>query len=76
MNVGELKAKLADLPDDMMVVVNGYEGDYTELKPINIRELRLEPKGYESAYFGEWEEVYYGDPVTDNQIRAIALERY
>ena len=57
MNVKELREALADLPDDQMVVVRGYEGGVDEV-------VKVEPL---DVYLNVNPEDYYGnhEPVDD-----------
>lgn len=59
MNVKQLKAALADLPDSLMVVVPGYEGGYNEVRKLDRVKLRLDY--YSQWYYGDHEDVEYLD---------------
>lgn len=69
MTVKDLRELLADEPDDMRVVVSGYEGGYDDVATPKI----LEVVATESAhYYGEYSEA--GSRDTD-RVRAILLPR-
>jgi len=57
MTVGELIAKLQEFDQDMMVIVDGYEGGVDELRHVQTASIAL---GYnaESWYYGDHEIVY------------------
>jgi hypothetical protein len=69
MTVGELIAKLQEFDQDMMVVVDGYEGGVDELRHVQTASIAL---GYNV------EGWYYGDHemVTDGYLTPEEKEKY
>lgn len=39
MNIGELKEKIRDLPDDMLIGGSGFLGEYLECNSVYVRDL-------------------------------------
>lgn len=73
-----LDLKEAEMPGDTPIMVDGYEGDYDTLEPENIRQMRVEYKGYDSDYFGNYEQRYPSDELGPNDhpiFTAIVLGR-
>jgi hypothetical protein len=65
MTVGELIAKLQEFDQNMMVVVDGYEGGADELKTVTTARIALDyNKG--SWYYGKHEFVSVG--LDENEI--------
>ena len=64
MTVSELLAKLHGLPEDMLVVVRGYEGGYDDVRDVRMLKLELNPNAWEPRYkeyywyYGVYEQVY------------------
>jgi len=69
MKVGELIAKLQEFDQDMMVIVDGYEGGVDELRHVQTASIAL---GYNA------ESWYYGDHevVTDSTLSPEEKEKY
>lgn len=59
MNVGELKAKLAELPDDMPLYVGGYEGGVADLRGLDHVVVKLNAN--EEWYYGPHEPMDMSD---------------
>ncbi len=52
MNIGKLKAKIADLPDDMIIVIPAYDHSYRKANA-SISKIVIEgKKEHLSEYFG------------------------
>lgn len=62
MTVGELKKLIADLPDDMEIMTNGYEGDY---QPVPFNKCRVDNFKYvgEIDYMGSHRKSSEGVPA-------------
>ena len=50
MIISELIAKLIELPQDMPVVVRGYEGGYDDVNDVKTLELELNPNARNSRF--------------------------
>ena len=70
MTVKALRDRLADLPDDMKVLVEGYEGGYDPLLPENIIVSRFLLGPPTPAWEGEYDQVY-----GERGEQMLALER-
>ena len=84
MTVSELIAKLQEYPSDMLVMVNGYEGGYDDVKEslMSTQTVCLNYSDYDEVYnedyygqhFPEW---YLDDIVVpaENMIEVLILGR-
>lgn len=56
MTVRELRALLAMYPDDLLVVVNGYESGYDDpVTPLQLADVKQREGSWETAYAGMYE---------------------
>lgn len=70
MNVGELRAALAEYPDDTLVVVQGYEFGYDDP---SVGTTRVFDEAAEVNAGAWWRGRYYDDP--DGPLEAVAIRR-
>ena len=69
MTIAELIAALQMLPQDVRVVVQGYEGGYADIEAANIAPLRLCLNYNEDIW-------YYGDHEQANEGEEFDCEAY
>jgi hypothetical protein len=73
----ELIEALENFDDDMLIVVNGYEGGYQHIK--HIKEIEVVEEKQEDSYCGNYSEVdendydYYSD---EYKFKVVCLSRY
>lgn len=72
MTVAELIKALSRCPDDLMVVVNGYEGGYTEI--IKLEQINLNLNVNSESYYGPHDTPDRDEGLGDCD--AILLPRY
>ena len=74
MTVGQLVRILQEYPQDMRVVVNGYEDGYDDLSPKQVVPIKIELNTGKHTWEGK-----HGDPdsltVTDDIVAALVLRR-
>lgn len=64
MNVKDLRAALEHLPDDLMVVVRGYEGGVNEVAALDQYRVKLDAN--DEWYYGQHEQAADGQtPVVE-----------
>ena len=68
MNVQQLIEELQKYPPKMRVIVNGYEGGYSDCDPPESTRIRLNVHG-EDSYYGRHDDESY--PLFDNEDGAI-----
>lgn len=75
MTVGELKKELEKYPDYLEVLVNGYEGGFTQLHPKNISQNLMVENYYSSAHYGPYEfvESLYGEDLEGKLTRSCLI---
>ena len=67
MNVAQLIEKLKELPQEAMVIVDGYEGGCDEIKNVNLTRIKLNVNtgwvygAHEIDETGDTEAVYIGN---------------
>ena len=54
MNIKELKDLIKDLPDEMPVVVDGYEGGMKTVERTSLIDIYKYGKGYSEGVYGEF----------------------
>lgn len=74
MTVKELKEKLKDIPDDIIVVVDGYEGGQQDIKKIEIKDLVLNANKCEYCGPHSVLEEYYDDITDQTIVKALYIE--
>ena len=50
MTVNDLIIKLREMPEDMPVVVRGYEGGYDDINGVKMLKLNLNPNAWNPSY--------------------------
>ena len=74
MTAGELKKLLADEPDDKLIVIHGYEGEYDD---INMkRDVQIIPNGNKNIwYYGTHVEIHekHTQQQKDKAVTALLL---
>jgi hypothetical protein len=71
--VGDLKALLAKYPDDMRVVVNGYEGGYDDFGVVEM-DLVLYTRG--ASELGPHDEPWLADNESLGTTRCLVFDRH
>lgn len=61
MTVRALINALAQFPDETMVLVTGYEGDFTAALEPEVRHVSAAASSDSPWYYGEWQEPYEAD---------------
>ena len=69
MNVQQLIEELQKYPPKMRVIVNGYEGGYSDCDPPKSTRIRLNAHGEDMWYYGRHDDESY--PLFDNEDGAI-----
>lgn len=62
LTVGELKKLIAHLPDETLVLIDGYEGEYDVPKVDACQVINVRYAPY-SVYFGDYEKDANGIPA-------------
>ena len=69
MNVQQLIEELQKYPPEMRVIVDGYEGGYSDCKPPESTQIRLNVHAKDEWYYGRHDRESY--PFADNRDGAI-----
>jgi hypothetical protein len=80
LKIKELIEKLAQLDEEMLVMVNGYEGGLNELKTIEIKDVALDVND-DDSYEGPHEDLNaYGNSHLRDEghpvVKAVVLPRH
>jgi hypothetical protein len=59
MNVQQLIEELQKHPPEMRVIVDGYEGGYSDCKPPESRQIRLNVHEEDKWYYGRHDDASY-----------------
>ena len=75
MTTGELMQLLAQYPDDLRVMVDGYEGGVDDLEAglLLTSDVRLDANA--KCYYGRHEEAYPGEEETEHEIAPALIFR-
>jgi len=73
MNVGQLIEQLKNYPQDLRVVVRGYEGGYNDVDTFETLNLVL--NYYDEWYYGKHEDVssIFNEEVKANAVDALQI---
>ena len=72
MTVAELIEKLKEYPQDLRVVVRGYEGGVNDVSDFKEFEILLDY--YDACYYGKHEEVFsWTEDTTHEKVPALKL---
>lgn len=71
MNVQQLIEKLKEHPPEMRVIVDGYEGGYTELESLKPTQIRLNVHSKDDWWFGRHDDADYPPALVADKDDAI-----
>ena len=69
----QLIEALKDYPDDMRIVLKGYESGYADVRGIGEMRIVLDVNKGEPWYYGEHEDVNYVDNPDSNDVVSVIV---
>ena len=75
MTVSELIAQLQQYPEDMRVIVDGYEGGYDDIKSVHTIPIMVNVN--DQSYMGSHDDPFYDDETADETaVHLTVLDYY
>lgn len=73
MTVRELKTLLEDYPENYLIMVEGYEGGFSEIQREKVKMSLMSANYWGSPYFGNYEEEKYAqdDPISGGKYEKV-----
>jgi hypothetical protein len=71
MNVQQLIEELQKYPPEMRVIVEGYEGGYSDLEKVCVEPIQLNVHGEDRWYFGRHDDANYPHALLHGKRRSV-----